>query len=166
MPIKQGEDGKFIRQTQLWGRDKWDEGYVDNDGRFRVYRPDYPRAYSNGYALRAHVVWWLCVGRPYPADKEIHHIDGNKQNDKFTNLCLVTHTEHMRIHFKKFGELFFCENCNEPFFIPTWRVTQRRKEGQKIRFCSQKCYHAFPRKDRHKQAISDGLKRAYAEGIR
>lgn len=39
----------------VWDSTRWDDGYVDNRGRFRVKRPDCPRAYANGWALRAHL---------------------------------------------------------------------------------------------------------------
>jgi len=44
-----GRDGKFERVHQRWSLDNFDDGYVDGDGRFRVYLPEHPRAAKNGY---------------------------------------------------------------------------------------------------------------------
>ena len=51
----------------------WNNGWYDNRERFRVYRPDYPRAYSGGYALRAHIVWWLAHKECHPKGTNLHH---------------------------------------------------------------------------------------------
>ena len=50
MPATRERDanGRFARQLSLWVPEHWNEGYVDSKGRFRVYRPDYPRAYGVG----------------------------------------------------------------------------------------------------------------------
>lgn len=39
---------------------------------------------------------------PRPADAtEVHHKDGNKRNNRFTNLVWLTHAQHMAIHHGK-----------------------------------------------------------------
>ena len=39
---------------------------------------------------------------PRPADAtEVHHKDGNKRNNRFTNLMWLTHAQHMAIHHGK-----------------------------------------------------------------
>ena len=56
--ITHGPDGRFERKHYLWDGSDWDDGWKDNRGRFRVYRPDCPRQMGvEGHALRAHVVW-------------------------------------------------------------------------------------------------------------
>ena len=64
--------GKFVKTAIIWTPETWDMGYVDNRGRFRVYRPDCPRAYASGYALRAHVIWWLKHGEPHTKNHDLH----------------------------------------------------------------------------------------------
>ena len=49
-----------------------------------------------------------------------------------------------------------CEECGIKFLIKTkWQ-----------KFCSQKCFHSHERTETHKNNISRGLKKAYAEGRR
>mgnify|MGYP001593096271 CR=1 FL=1 len=139
--------GKFRRCHLIWHPSNWEDGYVDSDGRFRVYRPDYPRAYKSGYMLRAHVVWWLHTGHPHPRELELHHIDHNRLNDAIENLKPLTRSEHRSHHFREIS-IIKCENCGHDFTQNTWRVLSRP-----TKFCSQSCYHAFPRSQSHKAAM-------------
>src|SRR5690348_16834205 len=91
--VRDDDTKRFVRTTNIWDGSVYDEGYVDNKGRFRVYRPDCPRAFADGYALRAHVVWWLHHGACHPEDTELHHTDENKLNDSITNLEPLSHSE-------------------------------------------------------------------------
>ena len=138
--IQRRKDGTFERKNSLWTPETWNNGYIDNKSRFRVYRPDYPRAYSEGYALRAHVVYWLQTGTVHPEGTELHHKDGSRHNDVFENLIVLTKSDHRKEHQENFV-LLICENCGDSFRVHVWRKTQREKEGNAIRFCSQKCFH-------------------------
>ena len=164
--IRNKKTGKYVRTIKLWSPRNWNNGYVDNRGRFRVYRPDCPRAYQEGYALRTHVVWWLHYGECHPIGTNIHHRDENKLNDHIKNLELKTHSQHSIDHNKKSGVSFTCLSCSRLFNLPEWKVRQRTKEGTVPKFCSQLCYHNAPRSNEHRKGISSGLKRAYRKGIR
>lgn len=41
------------------------------------------------------------VGGKIHADREVHHIDGNKNNNRSSNLTVVTPEQHRRLHGKK-----------------------------------------------------------------
>lgn len=69
----QGTDGKFVRTVVVWTPERWDEGHVDRRGYFRVYRPDYPGAWKNGYAKRYAVVYWLHTGHAVQPGEALHH---------------------------------------------------------------------------------------------
>jgi len=165
VPGNQGQQrlstsGKFKRTRATWTPESWDDGYVDNKGRFRVYRPDYPNAYSLGYALRAHVVWWLRFGECHPAGTNLHHKNECKLDDRIDNLELLEHGEHSRQHNTILGAQRSCEICGKRMLVKHWRL--RIGKG---RFCSMECFRKYQRgrkhTDEHRAKISAGLKRAH-----
>lgn len=66
----------------------WKGGMRVEDGYVLIYRPDHPNAKSNGY-IRAHTyVMSKVLGRPLEKGENVHHKDGNRLNNCFTNLEL------------------------------------------------------------------------------
>ena len=132
--------GTSIRKHFLWTPDTWSDGYYDNRGRFRVYRPDYPRAYKNGYALRAHVVYWLETGEVHPCGTVLHHKNDDRTDDRFENLDMMTHGEHTTYHKIKPLIQLKCKNCNQSFGRHRWYINQYiRRYGHKPQTCCRTC---------------------------
>ncbi len=73
------------RKHFLWTPDNWDDGYICK-GRMTVYRPDYPCCTPHGYVSRSRIVWWLVTGEVVRKGKVVHHINGDKMDDRFENL--------------------------------------------------------------------------------
>ena len=130
-----------------------------------MYRPDCPRAYESGYALRAHVVYWLTTGKAHPPGTNLHHRSGDRLDDRFENLELMAHGAHTSLHQFEPHE-FICAHCEHPFTVSGDTYSKRRAEGNLPKFCSQACYHAHPRSAATGRKISAALRRAYQEGRR
>lgn len=88
-------------------------------------------------------IWEAAHGK-IPDGYEIHHIDGNKDNNELSNLQCMTVAEHRRLHMKKSrakGTLFplkykrICAECGKEFMAT-------RKN---VRFCSSECQTIYPR---------------------
>src|SRR5437868_6003870 len=124
--------GRFIRKHKIWTEARWNDGYWDNRNRFRVYRPDYPRAYKEGYALRSHVVWWLHNGRCHSRNTELHHKDGSTTNDSISNLKPLSRSDHKKCHHPKEYTTLVCLTCRESFQAESSKVRSRP-----TKFCSQ-----------------------------
>lgn len=157
-------DGTFTRIRKPFSLGNFNDGYVDNRGRFRVWYPNHPRRYNEGYILRSIVAYELyhcVVVKPY---EDIHHIDGNRLNDSRDNLTLLSHSDHSILHNIKEKVKKICEHCGKTMLFRPSRL--RDKESRRGRFCSQKCYHEQERTLEHRMNISKGLKTAYKEGRR
>lgn len=134
--------GRFKRQrNEVWDFDRWDDGYIAN-GRFRIYRPDYPGCqYGMGYTERAWVVWWLTHGEVPTEGYAVHHIDENKLNDVPENLTLMTPTEHAILHKTKAKYILTCQQCGKPYERRPSRIDGRIKEGKAVKYCSMECLY-------------------------
>lgn len=135
--------GRFRRKSQPWSPDRFEDGHVNNKGRFIVYRPDYPRAWPGGRALRTHVLWWLQTSEAVPKGYNLHHINGDRLDDRIDNLELVRHGEHSRQHqrARRTPDLWrVCQRCGKEFAVTFPRRARK--------FCSQKCYHSHPKASR------------------
>lgn len=154
-------NGTFKQIRKRFSLDNFNDGYIDNRGRFRVWVPDHPRAYEGGYILRSIVAYETYHGVEVPKDAAIHHVDGNRLNDSKENLEMMSFSEHSTLH-NKDKEAWverICLHCGCSFLIERWRL----KDPSRGKFCSQKCYHDHPRSKKHKQNISKGLKKTYED---
>jgi len=140
-------NGTFKRIRTPFSLNNFDDGYVDNDGRFRVWSPDHPRAYLGGYILRSIVAYDLYHKTAVPLGMNIHHIDGNRLNDEKENLMLISHAEHSTKHgqSRKKDVTKICKFCKKEFKIKKWRLKQKTRGT----FCSQKCYHSYSKGKNH-----------------
>lgn len=160
-PILVISTGKVI-QTVLttWTEDRWDDGVVNDRGKFMVFRPDFPKCSASGWVHRARVVWWLHTGE-VPEGEDIHHDNEIKLDDRFENLRRMDHGEHSRLHNIKPLIQCVCITCGKEFGLPQWRIN----EG-KGKYCSLSCYHSYPKSTLTRLRMSFGLCLAYEEGRR
>lgn len=68
----------------LWkgGKSKNPQGYI------QVLCPDHPNSTSNGYILEHRLVMSIKLGRPLTKDENVHHINGNREDNRPENLEL------------------------------------------------------------------------------
>jgi len=109
MMEKRDEKGRFIKGHEPWhkGRTgvysieirmrmrskKLRNGYINKDG-YKVIR------FLGNHYLEHRYIWEKHKGY-IPKGYTIHHIDGNKLNNKIENLQLWTNKDHVNLHWKK-----------------------------------------------------------------
>lgn len=77
------------------------KSYTTKEGYKQIYKPNSPDARENGYAPEHRIKASKKLGRPLTSNEVVHHIDGNKQNNKAKNLKVMTRAEHYELHKQK-----------------------------------------------------------------
>lgn len=67
-------------------------------GYCQVLLPNHPRADGAGYVMEHIVVWENATGVPVPQDCCIHHLNGNKSDNRMHNLCMMQRSAHTIFH--------------------------------------------------------------------
>lgn len=114
------------------------------------------------------------LGRKLLPHEVVHHINGNKTDNKVKNLRLMDKKDHTKLH-HKISEIIniFCCNCNKEIIIRKKFYEWRKIHGQKSFFCSRECVKEyfsnsdqdkfnkgrFIENERYKQLVIDGLKK-------
>lgn len=88
----EGRRGELASNWQ-GGRQMSSAGYV------KLHVHDHPDA-NNGYVFEHRLVMEQHLGRRLEQDEIVHHIDGDKTNNKIENLLLTHNGEHIKQHFK------------------------------------------------------------------
>jgi transposase len=86
--------------------------------------------------LRLHIYLWEKENGKKPDGYDLHHIDGDKSNNNLSNLLLVNHKEHGRLHFKKISD----EDIKK---IKTLRETMSIRDLAKKFNCGENCIRHY-----------------------
>lgn len=83
----------------------WKGGsHVVGNGRCRVLDPNWPRPdRKSKYIYRARAVMEQHLGRLLHKTEQVHHINGNKLDDRIENLELLSPHDHWKIHWEAGG---------------------------------------------------------------
>lgn len=93
---------KRVKVDRIKKVDTYHKGYITTwNGYIKVKAPkDYKYKDNKGYIMQHRLVMEQHIGRYLKSNEEVHHIDGDKKNNKIENLLLMTRKEHRRIHLK------------------------------------------------------------------
>lgn len=105
--------------------------YVRKDG-YRTIKVGIRR-----YQLEHRLVMETALGRPLQSDEEVHHLNGDKLDNRLENLILVGHVEHQAYHADQIQRrprrlTFTCQQCGQAYERKASRVGETK-------YCSQSC---------------------------
>lgn len=104
----------------------WKGGRRIQNGYYVVYQPDHPYAHE-GCVYEHRLVMEKYLGRYLNHDEHVHHINGNKLDNKIENLKLLAPGEHMKLHYIVDMTDRQCTRCGttkvrlSPYGRPYWR---------------------------------------------
>ena len=79
----------------------WKGGrYLHTDGYIYIYSPNHPNKNKDRYVFEHRLVIEQNIGRVLRKDEQVHHINGNKQDNRIENLKVVTNSEHLKLEWK------------------------------------------------------------------
>jgi len=91
---------KCVSQGQYNGR--WKGGRRTNaDGYMLVYAPGHPKATRN-FILEHRVVMEQHLGRLIKTHEDVHHINGDRADNRMANLQLMSKSEHGALHSRRY----------------------------------------------------------------
>jgi hypothetical protein len=117
---------------------------VKNHGYFYVRVPGHPNITSTGYVYEHRFVMECFIGRFLSPNELVHHKNGKRDDNKISNLELITSSDHTRYHLHAFDSSpvdLVCPFCERTFRRLPSRLANRR--GNKNNFCSRSCNIRF-----------------------
>ncbi len=127
---------------------------------------DYPgKKYRGRYAYEHHLVWWQVHGAVPGPDEVIHHLNGNKHDNRIENLELLTRQSHAEHHGEEARrvEIVKCGYCETRFEVAPSKAKSRRKRTHAgYLYCSRACgTKAQFARDREQKPLTHGTSVGY-----
>jgi len=127
--------------------------------------PDYQgTVYKSGLIYEHRLIMEYFLGRNLHTNEIVHHKDGNKRNNKFENLELLSRAIHTALHAPKPKVVILkCDYCGELFS----REKRRTYKGYKHNFCSLSHSVKFQMREKYQTTIiKHGTQSGYRHGCR
>jgi len=94
-----------IKDTSKMHHKSWNKGIIKQqivkNGYIAIYSPKHPNKTERGYVREHRLVMEKQIGRLLRSEEVVHHINGNKQDNRIENLKLYSsNKEHKQIEHK------------------------------------------------------------------
>ena len=105
-----------------------------------VWKPDshpYTRTYADGEVMDEHrYLMEQHIGRKLNFEEVVHHINGDKTDNKIENLMIMSRQEHNDHHLRKYPNDKVCCVCGKTF-------TPSKTKRKRNKLCSNECWQLF-----------------------
>ena len=112
--------------------------------------PEHPKATKiEKYVLFHRIIMENYLKRMLEDDEIVHHLNGNRCDNRLSNLELLRNVDHVRMHQLQKGRkyvLLKCPECNKLFELPHGHSYLCKSSKYKCNFCSPHCRGVFFRK--------------------
>ncbi len=102
MGLRKSSKIEFLNRSEARKGEKasnWNGGIRTTKAGYRqALCPGHPRADKSGYVMEHILIWEQETGVPVPPNCCIHHLNGNKADNRIHNLCMMQHTAHTVFH--------------------------------------------------------------------
>jgi YHS domain-containing protein len=148
----------------MWSKFKKPE-VLNGDGRWMIQTPEgyLGKTVMNGrYVYRYRYVMEQKLGRFLKEGELVHHINGDKEDDRPENLEAHTRAEHINIHRTKTELITLrCHFCSKSFEREAREYRAKIKTGQLYFFCCRSHQVSFQQEERWKNnRVSSSIGRA------
>ena len=100
----------------------------------------YKRTTYKGKPIDEHrKVMEMYLGRKLESWEIVHHINGNKRDNRIENLQVMTQNEHNKLHKEKLPKIKICIECGKYFETPI-------KHRGRNKLCSKECWFKHQKK--------------------
>lgn len=100
--LRKSKEIEFLNRSEARKRERssnWHGGIrTTNKGYRQVLMPEHPRADKSGYVMEHILVWEKETGFSVPSGCCIHHLNGDKADNRIENLCLMSFGAHTILH--------------------------------------------------------------------
>lgn len=122
---------------------RWSGGrHVAWNGYVRVLLRDHPRALSNGYVWEHIVVAEQKIGRSLvyfgksdPRNESVHHINGNKTDNRPENLAVLHCSKHSKLEWEENSHIFPQSKLTkerDPSRFEQWRISNCKTKKENL----------------------------------
>ena len=132
--------------------------------------PDHPNSTDKNYVLEHRVIMENEIGRILDTFEIVHHVNGDKKDNRIENLQVMSRAEHARMHGLERGRKWVtlrCPECGNVFDKPHNKTFLAK--GGNATFCSRSCSGKFYYSDRSthemEKAISENVVTEYVRYV-
>lgn len=91
----------FVKGKKGLKHPRYKGRYYDNDGYGNIFMPVKKNAKKSGHILEHRLMMETFLGRELNKNEVVHHKNGNKKDNTYRNLQLMTRSEHGYHHYRQ-----------------------------------------------------------------